>query len=50
MFVPVTVFTDNSGKRKETTKDDAKLHHYKEESNIFTSKVQNSELDLDKKI
>lgn len=50
MFVPASVFTDKSGKEKGTTKDAAKLHHHKEESNISKSIVQNCELDNDKKI
>jgi hypothetical protein len=50
MFVPATVFTDKNVKGKETTSDATKHHHRKEEANISKSKVQNSELELNKKI
>ena len=50
MYVPVTVFTDKDDKRKETSNYATKHHHKKEESNISQNKVQNCELDLDKKI
>jgi hypothetical protein len=50
MYVPVTVFTDKDDKRKETSNDATKHHHHKEEPNISKSMVQNSEVDLDKKV
>jgi len=50
MYVPVTIFTDKDDKRKETSKDATKYHHHKEEPNILKSMVQNSEVDLDKKV
>ncbi len=49
MYVPVTVFTDKSDKRKETSKKTTK-HHHKEESNASKNKIEDIELDLDKKV
>lgn len=49
MYVPVTVFTDENDKRKETTKDSKKHQHHKEESIISEGNVPNCELDHHKK-
>ena len=50
MYVPVTVFTDKDDKRKETGNDATKHHHKKEKSNITKNKVQDCELDIDRRI
>ena len=50
MFVPVTIFTDKSDKRKETTGDATKPHHHKEESNVSKHKTQSSQIGTDKEI
>ena len=44
MFVPVTVFTNNDDKGKETAGDAKKIYHSKVEPNVSKDKVQNKEL------
>ena len=50
MYVPVTIFTDKSHKKTEITNDVTKHHQQNERSDSTRNKVQNCNLDLDKKI
>ena len=45
MFVPVTVFTDEDDKRKESTAGDKKHYYHKTEPIVSKMKVENNELD-----
>ena len=45
MFVPVSVFTDEDDKRKESTAGDKKHYYRKTEPIVSKMKVENNELD-----